>query len=580
MKNSEQKTAPLDLHRPYVDNIVLVSDSGKPMYRESDLIDVWFDSGAMPFAQVFYPHIAESEFAQVFPADFIAEGVDQTRGWFFTLHAIAAMVADSVAFKNVISNGLVLDKNGNKMSKRLNNAVEPFAVMNEYGADALRWYMVTNAQPWDNLKFDIAGVDEVRRKFFGTLFNTYSFFALYANVDAFSGQEPSVPVAQRAEIDQWIISTLNTLIKNVETAYESYEPTQAGRLIQDFVCDHLSNWYVRLNRKRFWGGTMNEEKLAAYQTLYECLQTVCVLASPIAPFFTDKVYCDLQGGENPQNKPRSVHFADFPKCDNALINKDLEDKMQLAQQVTSMILALRRKADLKVRQPLSQVLIPVVDKRMQDLFTDEIKTLISAETNVKQIVLASGDAEVVTKKAKPNFKTLGAKCGKNMKEVAAKIATFTHKEIATLEHEQTYSLALASGENITLSLADIEIITEDIAGSLSMSENGITLALDITLTPALRHEGIARELVNRIQNLRKDSGFEITDRISLQLSLSKIDDAAQRQETAAAITAFANYIKAQVLATSLNITDPLSDATAVEIDNYTVEIKIARSAKT
>jgi isoleucyl-tRNA synthetase len=569
-------TVPLDLHRPCVDNIVLVSDSGKPMYRESDLIDVWFDSGAMPFAQVFYPHIAESEFAQVFPADFIAEGVDQTRGWFFTLHAIAAMVADSVAFKNVISNGLVLDKNGNKMSKRLNNAVEPFAVMNEYGADALRWYMVTNAQPWDNLKFDIAGVDEVRRKFFGTLFNTYSFFALYANVDAFSGQEPPVSVAQRAEIDQWIISTLNTLIKNVENAYESYEPTQAGRLIQDFVCDHLSNWYVRLNRKRFWGGTMNEEKLAAYQTLYECLQTVCVLASPIAPFFTDKVYCDLQSGENPQNKPRSVHFADFPKCNNALINKDLEDKMQLAQQVTSMILALRRKAELKVRQPLAQVLIPVVDKRMQDLFTNEIKTLISAETNVKQIVLVGDNAAVVTKKAKPNFKTLGAKCGKNMKEVAAKIAAFTHKEIAALEREQTYLLALASGENITLSLADIEIITEDIAGSLSMSENGITLALDITLTPALRYEGIARELVNRIQNLRKDSGFEITDRINLQLSLSKIDDAAQCRETAAAITAFADYIKGQVLATTLNIADSLCDAATAEVDNYTVEIKIAR----
>ncbi|MDR1417129.1 MAG: isoleucine--tRNA ligase, partial [Prevotellaceae bacterium] len=414
---SEKNYGKFDLHRPYVDQIVLVSGSGKPMKREADLIDVWFDSGAMPFAQVFYPHTSQESFRRAYPADFISEGVDQTRGWFFTLHAISAMVADSVAFRHVISTGLVLDKNGNKMSKRLGNTVDPFQVMSEYGADALRWYMVTNAQPWDNLKFDVEGVEEVRRKFFGTLYNTYSFFALYANVDNFSGSEPQVPVSRRPEIDRWMVSLLHTLVRDVGEAYEAYEPTRAGRLIQDFVCDHLSNWYVRLNRKRFWGGRLSDDKLAAYQTLFSCLQTVCILASPIAPFISDRIFGDLCPDASP-----SVHLADFPAFDESFVDKALEDKMSMAQQVTSMILALRRKADVKVRQPLAKALILIVDKRLLLLFTEEIKSVIRTETNVKEIAIVSDDAGIALKKAKANFKTLGAKCGKSMKEVAAKIA--------------------------------------------------------------------------------------------------------------------------------------------------------------
>jgi isoleucyl-tRNA synthetase len=552
----------IDLHRPYVDEIVLVSDSGKPMKRELDLIDVWFDSGAMPFAQDHYPF--EGGSGQKV-ADFIAEGVDQTRGWFFTLHAISSMIADGVAFKNVISNGLVLDKSGNKMSKRLGNAVEPFKVMNDYGADALRWYMITNSQPWDNLKFDIEGVDEVRRKFFGTLHNTYSFFALYANVDGFAGKENAVPVSKRPEIDRWIISLLNTLIKEVEQSYEDYEPTRAGRLIQDFVCDDLSNWYVRLNRKRFWGGSVNEDKLAAYQTLHECLQTVCVLASPIAPFICEQIYCDLNSGAT------SVHLADFPTLNAALVNSELEKKMQLAQQVTSMILALRRKADIKVRQPLAKVIVPVVDKKVLALFTPEIQTIIRTETNVKQIDLVSDDAGVVSKKAKANFKTLGAKCGKNMKEAAAKIAAFTQGDIAALERNKKLALALASGESVELLPEDVDIATEDIAGSLSLSENGITLALDITISSELRQEGVARELVNRIQNLRKDSGFEVTDRITVQLE--------KRSEIATAVAAFADYIKGQVLASSLELVENLSGGATIAIDDYAVAIRVERLAQ-
>jgi isoleucyl-tRNA synthetase len=562
-----------DLHRPYIDNIVLMSNTGKPMYREPDLIDVWFDSGAMPFAQAFYPNINKEEFAKQYPADFIAEGVDQTRGWFFTLHAISTMIADSVAYKNVVSNGLVLDKNGNKMSKRLGNGVDPFAAIEKYGADALRWYMVTNAQPWDNLKFDIGGADEVRRKFFGTLFNTYSFFALYANVDGFTAQEKTIPVSARPEIDRWIISVLNTLTKETESAYERYEPTIAGRLIQDFVCNHLSNWYVRLNRKRFWGGTMTADKIAAYQTLYDCLRTVCVLASPIAPFITDKIYTDLA----PQEKgaTASVHLADFPRYDKTLIDKKLESKMEIAQQVTSMILALRRKADIKVRQPLSQALIPIADKRVRDLFTPEITVLISSETNVKNIVITDAHTEIVTKKAKPNFKVLGAKCGKDMKEVVAKVAALTVQDIEVLESGAPYTLALASGNKIDITLSDLEIATEDIAGSLSMSENGITLALNIEITPELRHEGIARELINRIQNLRKDSGFEVTDRITVQLGFTdSASSTAAVQEIRDAVTAFAAHIKGQVLATEMAFTDNIGDATIVDIEGCNVGINI------
>ncbi|MGL4908878.1 MAG: isoleucine--tRNA ligase [Bacteroidales bacterium] len=563
---SKENYQKIDLHRPYVDNIILVSDSRKPMKRELDLIDVWFDSGAMPFAQVFYPNVEQADFAQNFPADFIAEGVDQTRGWFFTLHAIATMISDSVAFKNVISNGLVLDKNGNKMSKRLGNAVDPFKVMDEYGADALRWYMMTNSQPWDNLKFDIEGIDEVRRKFFGTLYNTYSFFALYANVDKFQGTETQVPIDTRPEIDKWIISMLHSLIKNVEQAYEEYEPTRAGRLIQDFVCDHLSNWYVRLNRKRFWGGKMDNDKLAAYQTLHECLATISLLAAPIAPFITEQIFEDIHTATEDK---LSVHLSSFPTFNTSFINKNLEDKMQVAQQVTSMILALRRKADIKVRQPLLKAIIPIVDKQLFELFTEDIKNIIRTETNVKNIELVTDDANVVNKKAKANFKTLGAKCGKNMKEVAAKVLSFTSTEINTLEKENEYAITLISGEKIKLIKEDIEILTEDIAGSLSLSENGITLALDITLTEELKLEGIARELVNRIQNLRKDSGFEVTDRINIYLQSNvRIDDA---------VKAFDDYIKAQVLANIISIdTHVAENSTQIDVNEILVQIKVEK----
>ncbi|MDR3366838.1 MAG: isoleucine--tRNA ligase [Prevotellaceae bacterium] len=548
----------IDLHRPYVDEIVLVSDSGKPMRRELDLIDVWFDSGAMPFAQDHYPFEGKDE-KKV--ADFIAEGVDQTRGWFFTLHAIAVMVADSVAFKNVVSNGLVLDKNGNKMSKRLGNAVEPFKVMEDFGADALRWYMITNSQPWDNLKFDLDGIDEVRRKFFGTLYNTYSFFALYANVDGFTGEEQPVAVSERPEVDRWIISLLNTLVKEVESAYEAYEPTQAGRLIQAFVCDNLSNWYVRLNRKRFWGGSMTQDKLAAYQTLRECLRTAVLLASPIAPFITDKIFCDLHSAA--AQPAASVHLADFPAWSASLIDGELEKKMQLAQQATSMILALRRKVNIRVRQPLRRAVLAMANPEVEKLLTPQIKDIVRAETNVKDLQV---EMEVVTKRAKANFKTLGAKCGKSMKEVAAQIQAWTNSDVAALERSGKAEVALASGEKIALAPQDVEIITESIPGYECLTEGALTLALDVTVTEELRQEGIARELVNRIQNLRKDSGFEVTDRIAVQLE--------KRSEIETAVTAFADYIKGQVLATSLALAENLSDATAVEIDDYTVNIRL------
>ncbi|MDR1342604.1 MAG: isoleucine--tRNA ligase [Prevotellaceae bacterium] len=559
---SEENYGAFDLHRPYVDKIILVSDSGKPMKREADLIDVWFDSGAMPFAQFFYPHISKEEFSRVYPADFISEGVDQTRGWFFTLHAISAMVADSVAFKHVISTGLVLDKNGNKMSKRLGNTVDPFRVMGEYGADALRWYMVTNAQPWDNLKFDVEGVEEVRRKFFGTLYNTYSFFALYANVDGFSGSEPQVPVNLRPEIDRWMVSRLHTLIRDVGEAYEAYEPTRAGRLIQDFVCDHLSNWYVRLNRKRFWGGSMAGDKLAAYQTLFGCLQAVCILASPIAPFIADRIFGDLCPDTSP-----SVHLADFPAFDESLVSKALEDKMSMAQQVTSMILALRRKADVKVRQPLAKALILIVEKRLLLLFTEEIKSVIRTETNVKEIAIVSDDACIALKKAKANFKTLGAKCGKSMKEVAAKIAAFTPADVAALEREKRYSLLLADGSSVELLTEDVEIITEDVVGSLSLTENGVTLALNVTISEALRLEGLARELVNRIQNLRKDSGLEITDRIRVCIERSPA--------VVEVVAAFEDYIKSQVLAVELSLPERIDAPVSFDIDGLVVNISIS-----
>ncbi|MDR0687445.1 MAG: isoleucine--tRNA ligase [Prevotellaceae bacterium] len=551
----------IDLHRPYVDEIVLASGSGTPMKREPDLVDVWFDSGAMPFAQDHYPFEGREE-EKV--ADFIAEGVDQTRGWFFTLHAIAVMVADSVAFRNVVANGLVLDKNGNKMSKRLGNAVEPFGVMENFGADALRWYMVANAQPWDNLKFDVDGIDEVRRKFFGTLYNTYSFFALYANVDRFTGAEAPVEVSKRPEVDRWIISLLNTLVRDVESAYEAYEPTLAGRLIQEFVCDHLSNWYVRLNRKRFWGGSMTQDKLAAYQTLLECLRKVVILASPIAPFITDKIFCDLCCASEQATTCTSVHLADFPAWSAALIDAELEKKMQLAQQATSMILALRRKVNIRVRQPLQRAVLAVANPEVEKLLTPQIKEIVRTETNVKDLQV---EMEVVTKRAKANFKTLGAKCGKSMKEVAAQIQAWKNDDVTALESCGEAEVTLASGEKIALLTQDVEIITESIPGYECLTEGKLTLALDVTVTDALRQEGIARELVNRIQNLRKDSGFEVTDRITVQVE--------RRSEVEAAVATFAEYIKGQVLATSLSMTEELSNATAVEIDDYTVKIRLA-----
>lgn len=549
----------IDLHRPYVDNIILVSDSGKPMKRELDLIDVWFDSGAMPFAQVFYPHLDEEAFAQQFPADFIAEGVDQTRGWFFTLHAIATMIKDSVAYKNVISNGLVLDKNGNKMSKRLGNAVDPFSTIEKYGSDPLRWYMITNASPWDNLKFDIEGVEEVRRKFFGTLYNTYSFFALYANVDSFHNQYPQIELAKRPEIDRWILSVLHSLIEDVDKNLSEYEPTKAGRAISDFVNDNLSNWYVRLNRKRFWGGEMSDDKLSAYQTLYTCLVTVAKLMAPIAPFYADKLFLDLTG-----NVSESVHLEDFPKADHAFIDKELEEQMNLAQSTTSIVLALRRKVNIKVRQPLSKIMIPVADAS-QKAHIQAVEDLILNELNVKVLEYLESDNEILVKRAKADFKKLGPRYGKIMKALAAEIQQLTNKQINTLERDGSLSIVV-NGEEAIITLDDVEIISEDIPGWLVGNDGKLTVALDITVTEELKKEGIARELVNRIQNLRKAKDFEITDRINVKLSAS-----ALLEET---LAVHADYIKAQVLADSITlVNETLTDEIEIDDETFTITIE-------
>ena len=507
----------IDLHRPYVDDIILVSKDGKPMKREADLIDVWFDSGAMPYAQIHYPfenkELLDSH--QVYPADFIAEGVDQTRGWFFTLHAIASMVFDTISYKAVISNGLVLDKNGNKMSKRLGNGVDPFSTIEKYGSDPLRWYMITNSSPWDNLKFDVDGIEEVRRKFFGTLYNTYSFFSLYANVDGFEYKEADVPMAERPEIDRWILSVLNTLVKEVDTCYSEYEPTKAGRLISDFVNDNLSNWYVRLNRKRFWGGEFTQDKLSAYQTLYTCLETVAKLMSPIAPFYADKLYMDLVTATGRDNVV-SVHLAKFPEYKEEMIDKELEVRMQMAQDVTSMVLALRRKVNIKVRQPLQCIMIPVVDEE-QRAHIEAVKALIMSEVNVKDIKFVDGAAGVLVKKVKCDFKKMGPKFGKQMKAVAAAVAEMSQEAIAELEKNGSYTLQL-DGTDVVVEAADVEIFSEDIPGWLVANEGKLTVALDVTVTEELRREGVARELVNRIQNIRKSSGLEITDKIKITLS--------------------------------------------------------------
>ncbi|MBR1719809.1 MAG: isoleucine--tRNA ligase, partial [Phocaeicola sp.] len=512
----------IDLHRPYVDEIILVSESGKPMKREEDLIDVWFDSGSMPYAQLHYPfenkEIVDNR--SYYPADFIAEGVDQTRGWFFTLHAIATMIFDSVAFKNVISNGLVLDKDGNKMSKHLGNAVEPFGAIEKFGSDPLRWYMITNSSPWDNLKFDEAGVDEVRRKFFGTLYNTYSFFALYANVDGFVFGEEEVPVEKRPEIDRWILSELNSLIKAVDADYADYEPTKAGRLINEFVNDNLSNWYVRLNRKRFWGNAMSEDKLSAYQTLYTCLETVAKLMAPIAPFYADLLYKDLTSVTGRDNDQVSVHLTLFPVADENLIDKELEARMQMAQKVTSMVLALRRKVNIKVRQPLQSIMVPVVDDE-QKRHIEAVKDLILNEVNVKEIKLLDSTTGFLVKKVKCNFKLLGPKFGKQMKAVAAQMSTLSQEAIAEFEKNGQYTLDI-DGVPAVVDINDVEIFSEDIPGWQVANEGKLTVALEVTVTEELRKEGIARELVNRIQNIRKSSGLEIVDRIHVYLSKNTI----------------------------------------------------------
>ena len=552
----------IDLHRPYIDGVVLVSKSGKPMRREPDLVDVWFDSGSMPYAQQHYPFEHKELFPEggkakpsdMFPADFIAEGVDQTRGWFFTLHAIATMCFDSVAFKNVISNGLVLDKNGNKMSKRLGNAVDPFEVIEKYGPDPLRWYMITNAQPWDNLKFDVSGVDEVRRKFFGTLYNTYSFFALYANIDGFTGAEKQVPVADRPEIDRWIISLLNSLVGEVSDAMESYEPTRAGRAIQDFVMENLSNWYVRLNRKRFWGGTMDQDKLAAYQTLYECLKKVVVMAAPIAPFITDRIYRDLAG-----DKTKTVHLAEWPMSDASLVDKQLEERMGYAQSLSSMILALRRKVNIKVRQPLAKIMIPAPDDAFKAQ-VESIKSLILTEVNVKELQFVTEDDGILKKRIKPNFKTLGPKHGKLMKGIAAEMAKMSTHDIAMFEKDGSFPLTVA-GENILIESGDAEVISEDIPGWLVANEGSLTVALDIEVSPELRKEGIAREFINRIQNIRKDSGFDVTDKITVRIQPNELTDEAVRD--------YADYIASQTLATSVSVDPSVTPdgAQSVELDD-------------
>jgi isoleucyl-tRNA synthetase len=557
----------IDLHRPYMDDVVLVSATGKPMNRETDLIDVWFDSGAMPYAQIHYPFENKDAFdkGENFPADFIAEGVDQTRGWFFTLHAIATMVFDTVSFKNVVSNGLVLDKNGNKMSKRLGNAVDPFSTINKYGSDPLRWYMITNASPWDNLKFDTEGVEEVRRKFFGTLYNTYSFFALYANVDGFDASQPEVPVAERPEIDRWVLSQLNSLVKEVDECYAAYEPTRAGRAISDFVSENLSNWYVRLNRKRFWGGEFSQDKLSAYQTLYACLETVSRLMSPIAPFYADQLFCDLNTVSG-KDGSESVHLADFPKYDAALIDAKLEARMQLAQQISSMVLALRRKVSIKVRQPLTAIMVPAIDAEQKE-YIEAVSSLILGEVNVKALNFVDNTAGILVKRIKPDFKKLGPKCGKQMKQVAAILTELSQEGIAEFETQGRCVLSV-EGAEIVVETADVEILSEDIPGWLVANEGRLTVALDITITEALKQEGLARELVNRIQNIRKSNGFEITDKISIQLS--------ENEEVASVLKDWSNYIMTQTLAERIELSGNLTEGTSLDLEDMDVLAEIRK----
>jgi isoleucyl-tRNA synthetase len=567
-----------DLHRPFVDDVLLVSPTGKKMYREPDLIDVWFDSGAMPYAQWHFPFENKEEFANAYPADFIAEGVDQTRGWFFTLHAIAVMLReasdevkavnakvgnDGIAFKNVVSNGLVLDKNGNKMSKRLGNAVDPFETIEQYGADATRWYMISNASPWDNLKFNAEGLDEVRRKFFGTLYNTYSFFALYANIDNFNYSEADIELSKRPEIDQWIISLLNTLSKEVDEFYADFEPTKATRAIQNFVDEHLSNWYVRLSRRRFWKSDDSTDKLSAYQTLYTCLVTIAKLMSPVAPFFAERLFTDLNSITQ-KEQVESVHLADFPLYHADLVNKALEERMQLAQDISSLVLSLRKKVAINVRQPLGRILLPILDDNFKNQ-VEQVKELILSETNIKDIEYITDTAGFVTKKIKPNFKALGAKVGKDMKMVAAEINTFTQQQISELERDG--SIAIMNGQ-YTIQTSDAEIIAEDVPGWQVANLANLTVALDVTITAGLKQEGTSRELINRIQNLRKAKGFEVTDRINVHIT-----DAPFLRE---AVQNNLSYICAEILADSLTLVDQLDEGDKVTIDDNEILIAISK----
>ncbi|WP_188049431.1 isoleucine--tRNA ligase [Flavobacterium sp. GP15] len=557
----------IDLHKNVVDEITLVSASGKPMKREADLIDVWFDSGSMPYAQWHYPFENKDKIDQNkdFPADFIAEGVDQTRGWFYTLHAIGTLVFDKVAYKNVVSNGLVLDKNGQKMSKRLGNAADPFETLKEYGPDATRWYMISNANPWDNLKFDLEGIAEVRRKFFGTLYNTYSFFSLYANIDGFKYEEAEIPLNERPEIDQWIISELNTLIKDVDGFYADYEPTKAARAISDFVQENLSNWYVRLCRRRFWKGEYAQDKIAAYQTLYTCLLTISKLGAPIAPFFMDKLYRDLTLATQSEEFS-SVHLAEFPKYVDNFVDKSLESKMQKAQTISSLVLSLRKKEMIKVRQPLQKVMIPILDES-QRAEIEAISDLIKAEVNVKEIVLLDDASGVLVKQIKPNFKTLGPRFGKEMGLVSKEIQGFSKEQISTLDKKGSLEVVIA-GNNVLLTLEDVEITSQDIEGWLVANSNGITVALDITISDELKQEGIARELVNRIQNIRKDSGFEVTDKIKVQLKRDGILETA--------ILKNEDYIKSETLTSELVFVDEIENGTEIEFDEIKTMILISK----
>jgi isoleucyl-tRNA synthetase len=566
----------LDLHKPYVDEIILVSASGKPMKRVSDLIDVWFDSGAMPYAQwgLDYDKLAAGDprpfkapFGQNYPADFIAEGVDQTRGWFYTLHTISTLLYGSVAYKTCVSNGLVLDKNGNKMSKRLGNVVDPFKTIEEFGADATRWYLITNASPWDNLKFDIGGIKEVQRKFFGTLYNTYQFFALYSNVDGFAFKEAYIPLGQRPEIDRWILSSLNTMVKKATEYMDDYEPTQAGRVIEEFVDEHLSNWYVRLCRRRFWKGEYEQDKISAYQTLYECLETVALLVAPISPFFSDTLFRNLNSVTG-RHKEQSVHHVLYPQANKSVIDTALEERMQLAQDASSLVLSLRKKVNIKVRQPLQKVLIPVLDPGMKNQLS-LIEDLIKSEVNVKEIQYLTEDNGFIKKKIKPNYIALGKKLGGKMKALAAALTGFAQEDISRLEKEGSISLFI-DNEPLILQANEVEITSEDIPGWLVANKDSLTVALDVTVTPELISEGNARELVNRIQKIRKDNGYELTDRIAVQVT--------DHQDLKQSIAQFNNYICAEILADTLELVTDLPGGTEIEVNDISLKVFVTKKA--